>query len=124
MAGKLDQFPLSRYVAGVKSTNATINARVHEVAQLLSQGAARWRVLRYAAEQGWGLSDRTLDNYIQRATKLIAAQYEQEREQFVAVQLASLDDLADRATQDRQYSAAVGARCAILRVIGADTPRN
>ena len=92
--------------------------------ELLSQGAARWRVLRYATEQGWGVSERTMDTYIQRATRLIAAQYEQERESFVAVQLASLDDLADKATKDRQYSAAVGARATILRVIGADAPRN
>ena len=117
------QTPLGK-LAGVKSTNATINARIHEIVELLSQGAARWRVLRYATEQGWGVSERTMDTYIQRATKLIAAQYEQERENFVAVQLASLDDLADKATKDRQYSAAVGARATILRVVGADTPRN
>lgn len=109
---------------GKKGTKAEINARIHEITELLSQGAARWRIMRHAAEEGWGISERQMDTYISRATKLIAAQYEQEREQFVAVQLASLDDLADKATRDRQYSAAVGARATILRVIGADTPRN
>lgn len=89
----------------------------------MSQGAARWRLLRFAAEEGWGVSERQMDAYIAKATKIIAKQYEQEREKFVAVQLASLDDIADKATAERQYSAAVGARATILRVIGADSPK-
>ena len=106
-----------------KATKAVVEQRISAVEELLSQGAARWRIVRYAAEEGWGLSERQLDTYIQRATRRIAATFDQKREEFVARQLARLEHIADLATKERQYSAAVGAACAILRTVGADAPK-
>jgi len=108
----------------VKANKAVVEQRISAVEELLSQGAARWRILRFAAEEGWGLSDRSMDHYIQKATARIAATFDQKRNEFVARQLARLEHIADLATKERQYSAAVGAACAILRTVGADAPRN
>ncbi len=112
-------------MAGTKAgtTKAVVNARVAAVEELLSQGAARWRILRFAADEGWGLSDRQMDEYIRKATHKIALTFDQKRDEFVARQLARLEHIADLATKERQYSAAVGAACAILRTVGADAPK-
>lgn len=106
-----------------KATKAVVEQRVSAVEELLSQGAARWRILRHASEEGWGLSDRQMDEYIRKATQRIALTFDQKREEFVARQLARLEHIADLATKERQYSAAVGAACAILRTVGADAPK-
>jgi len=107
----------------VKGTKAQFEQRISAVEELLSQGAARWRIIRFASEEGWGVSDRMIDTYIKKATERIAATFNQRREEFVARQLARLEHIADLATKERQYSAAVGAACAILRTVGADAPK-
>lgn len=112
-------------MAGSKAgvTKALVATRVAAIERLLSQGAARWRIQQFAADEGWGIAERTVDEYIRKATHNIALSFDEKREEFVARQLARLEHIADLATKERQYSAAVGAACAILRTVGADAPK-
>jgi hypothetical protein len=88
---------------------------------MLSEGASYSRIMRECSAE-WGICTRQIDVYIAKARKRLVAMFKVQREEFVAEQLTALADLADKATRDRQYSAAVGARSAYLRATGCDTP--
>jgi hypothetical protein len=53
-----------------KANNATVNERTQAVALMLVEGKARAQILQDTAK--WRIAERTLDDYIARATELLA----------------------------------------------------
>lgn len=105
-----------------KATKAETERRVQLVFEMLCTGCSRPSILRGLAEAGVSCCDRSVDNYIREARKRLVDTFKLSREEFVSEQLTALAHLAELATKDRQYSAAVGARAAIMRAVGADSP--
>lgn len=104
-----------------KATKAESERRTEQVVMMLSEGASYSRIMRECAAE-WGVCTRQIDVYIAKARKRLVEMFRVQREEFVAEQLTALADLADKATRDKQYSAAVGARAAYLRATGCDAP--
>lgn len=105
-----------------KATRAESERRVQMVFEQLCTGASRASIVRHLAENGVSVCDRQIDNYVREARKRLVETFKLSREEFVSEQLTALAHLAELATKDRQYSAAVGARAAIMRAVGADSP--
>ena len=59
-----------------KSTKVETDRRIDEVANLLVAGQTRPRIMQYNTENGWGLADRQIDTYIQRAKELLTDEAE------------------------------------------------
>ena len=55
-----------------KANKATVNERTHAVALMLVEGKTRAQILQNAAE--WDIAERTVEDYIARATELLAAE--------------------------------------------------
>ena len=66
----------------MKSTQATIQARVHEVLRIRLEGAGLHEIRQYASEQDppWDVSDRQLRRYIAASDKLLARSLDEERD--------------------------------------------
>jgi hypothetical protein len=90
--------------------------------ELLCTGASRNTIVQTLRENGVTVCDSQIDRYTKDARKRLVDTFKLSREEFVSEQLTALAHLAELATKDRQYSAAVGARAAIMRAVGADSP--
>lgn len=82
--------------------------RTQDVARLLSIGKARWQILQFAAENEWGISERQVDTYIQKANKMLEEDFALSRQQFTARKMAELISLQDEARQKNQLHVALG----------------
>jgi len=57
-----------------KATKAEMTQRIARISELLLRGASRAVILQYASEKtSWGLTERSIDTYIKKATELIRA---------------------------------------------------
>lgn len=63
-----------------KSTPEVIEQRIQSVFELLIAGARRRDIMRHASENGWNVSERQVQNYIQRATEQLRAHAEVKRD--------------------------------------------
>lgn len=74
-----------------KATEHEKITRVHEVYCLLVRGATRYRVLQYASKK-WNVSDRTADQYMAEARKLLDKDLEVERPQWLTQFVSELQE--------------------------------
>jgi hypothetical protein len=65
--------------------------RVHEVYRLLVKGASRFRVIRHASEK-WDVSERTADNYLFEARKLLNKDLDLARPEWLTQALAEIQE--------------------------------
>ena len=91
-----------------KSTNVEIEERVNTVYQLLIKSWSRFDILQYAATE-WDLSSRQTDEYISRARKLIEADSEIARPQWLAAAVRRLAEYEKESMSDRQIAVAIKA---------------
>ena len=91
-----------------KSTNLEIQDRVNTIYQLLIKSWSRFDILQYAATE-WDLSSRQTDEYIARARKLIEADSEIARPQWLAAAVRRLAEYEKRAGRDDQVQTAIKA---------------
>jgi hypothetical protein len=105
-----------------KATRAEFERRVQLVFEQLCKGASRASIMQHLADNGVSVCERQFANYMKEARTRLVETFKLSREEFVSEQLTALAHLAELATKDRQYSAAVGARAAIMRAVGADSP--
>ena len=67
--------------------------RVNKVAKLLSVGTVRSEISQFASTE-WGVSQRSIDRYIQEATAILKQDFDIDRRQFTAEVLAQYASLA------------------------------
>tara|TARA_Y100001951_G_C11256201_1_gene249555 strand:- start:44 stop:367 length:324 start_codon:yes stop_codon:yes gene_type:complete len=89
-------------------TKAGIDLRVQKFARIIANGGRRSDCLRYAAEN-WGVSVRTVDNYLKKARQQLKADWDIERPQMVADLLAQCSTIQMEARRAGQYHIALGA---------------
>ena len=89
-------------------TKAGIDLRVQKFARIIAKGGRRSDCLRYAAEN-WGVSVRTVDNYLKKARQQLKADWDIERPQMVADLLAQCSTIQMEARRAGQYHIALGA---------------
>lgn len=98
--------PLSRN-KGTKTERAELERRYRLVAMLLIQGGNRAEILRHVAENtAWAVSERTVENYIARARKLLAEDGQRDRDEERGVATARLELLFNKAYTAKHYDTA------------------
>jgi hypothetical protein len=92
--------------------------RIEEVLQILALGGDYRDVRQYSIEQGWGLSDRTLFRYQQRAALLAYKQQEKKREQLLAMHILRRRTIYSRAMESGDLRTALAAADAEAKLQG------
>ena len=95
-------------MAAKESTKAEIELRVARLARIIATGGRRSDCVRYAAEN-WGVKERTVDSYLNKARAQIRADWDIERPQMIADLLAQCSTLQMEARRAGQYHIALGA---------------
>jgi hypothetical protein len=90
-----------------KSTKATVSQRVEEILAMRLAGAGYPEILQHSAENGWGLKERQLREYIARSDELLAQSQEPKREKRVNLHLAQRRLLHNKALEVGDYRTAL-----------------
>ena len=90
-----------------KADTAAVALRVEEVLRIRLDGAQYHDVVQYAAEKEWGLADRQICTYIQRADKLLVERQDKSRKKIIARHLAQRQALYARAINAADYRTAL-----------------
>lgn len=112
-----------------KSTDAEITARVTTVYKLILNGADRHEILQYAAKMDWNVSDRSVDEYIARATAMFteraakaAERAEEKRHERLGIAEAQLNMLFMKCVNVQDYKAALAVRRELSLLLGLHAP--
>ena len=89
--------------------------RVNKVAKLLSVGTVRSEISQFATTE-WGVSQRSIDIYIQEATAILKQDFDIDRRQFTAEVLAQYASLAKEARKSGQLTVALGCINSMAKV--------
>jgi hypothetical protein len=103
-----------------KPTEAVFNDRVHSVYTDLINGKRRAEILRYAST--WGVTDRTIDNYISRANDLLEQEAETVRERELGKALARYNAIYKAAIEAGDLKLALDVQKEISRLLGLMAP--
>jgi hypothetical protein len=95
-------------MAGKNTTKAETELRAAEFVRIVANGGRRSDCVRYAADN-WGVSERTVDKYLELARQQIRADWDLERPQMVADLLSQCATLQQEARAKGQYHIALGA---------------
>ena len=98
-----------------KSTAAKVDMRVNRVARLLANGATRSECVQYGSSE-WGVGARQVDKYIQKARKVLRADWEIDRQTMVAELLSQLASLQKEARKTNNPSVALGCINSAARI--------
>lgn len=105
-----------------KSTAAEVAARVDTVMTKLLRGEKRAEIVRYSSET-WKVDERQTQNYITRATKLIAEITQPRKEYEYALIRQRLEDLYEKTVTDKNYQAALSALKQMAEMSGVNAPQ-
>ena len=89
--------------------------RVNKVAKLLSVGTTRSDIIHFGSSE-WGVSQRTVENYIQTAREILKQDFDIDRRQFTAEVLAQYASLQKEARKGGQLSVALGCINSMAKV--------
>ena len=95
-------------MAAKDSSRIEIDRRAAEFARIIANGGRRSDCIRYASEN-WGVSDRTVDKYLEIARAQLKADWDIERPQMVADLLSQCSTLQLEARKAGQFHIALGA---------------
>ena len=90
-----------------RATSAAVAARVEEVLHCRLNGAEFHDLRAYAAEKGWGVSDRQLWRYVAASDELIERSFEADRGKLLRRHAMQRRALYARALQDGDYRTAL-----------------
>jgi hypothetical protein len=90
------------------TTQAETELRIRKFAQIIANGGRRSDCIRYASER-WGVTDRTVENYLAAARDQMRADWDLERPQMIADLLSQCSTLQLEARKAKQYHIALGA---------------
>ncbi len=97
---------------------AEVARRVDEVLRLLLDGAAHHDVVTYASEKGWGVNDRQVRTYIQRADALLVERLDKKRKPVIARGVAQRQALFARAINAADYRTALAVLADLAKLRG------
>ena len=89
--------------------------RVNKVAKLLSVGTVRSEISQFASTE-WGVTQRSIDRYIQEATVILKQDFDIDRRQFTAEVLAQYASLAKEARKSGHLTVALGCINSMAKV--------
>ena len=89
--------------------------RVNKVVKLLSVGTTRSDIIQIASAE-WGVSTRTVENYMQDAREILKQDFDIDRRQFTAEVLAQYASLAKEARKSGQLTVALGCINSMAKV--------
>ena len=95
-------------MAAKGTCRAETEMRAQEFARIIANGGRRSDCLRYAAEN-WGVSERTVDEYLGIARDQLRADWDLQRPQMVADLLSQCATLQQEARQKGHLHIALGA---------------
>ncbi len=101
-----------------KNPAAVVEQRVSEVHRLLLAGVRRRDVLQFASKQKWGVSDRTVDDYISKANDAIREAADVDRALEVGRAVQRLQDLYRAAVQDKDHRTALQVQKELTALLG------
>ena len=105
-------------MAGKRVTKAEATLRTQEVYGLLSHGYSRAQILQETA--GWGIAERTVDVYIQKARELLEEDCNIARPAYLAELLQRLRTYEIAAAKRGQYQVAVNSASQQAKLVGLD----
>ena len=108
---------------GKKATAATAEARVNECYRWISECKTRPDILRLGKDQ-WGVGENMIDKYIAKARAKIKADWDIDRQEYVAQLSQKLDAVAKASIDCKQHSNAIGALGLQARILGIDGKYN
>jgi hypothetical protein len=85
----------------------TIRKRVDDVLRIMLDGAQWHDIVQYSAENGWGVRERQLRNYVRRAHALIEKYSEKGRRKLFRLHVARRENLYARAVNVGDYRTAL-----------------
>ena len=91
-----------------RCTAAEREFRANRFARMIANGATRSDLTQYGAAE-WGLKQRQVDEYIQKARDCLQADWNIDRQAYLATLLAQLNVVHKKALEAGQYSNVVGA---------------
>ena len=102
-------------MANGRTTKNEHEFRVNKVANLLSVGTVRSEIIHFCSSE-WGVSQRTVENYIQTAREILKQDFDVDRRQFTAEVLAQYASLAKEARKSGQLTVALGCINSMAKV--------
>ncbi|MDD3538489.1 MAG: hypothetical protein PHH65_09645 [Eubacteriales bacterium] len=107
-----------------KSNSVEMRARVATVYRLLLSGLRRREVIQYAREKTeWNVSDRTIDNYIRKASAEIKEVTDEELEAARGMAHKRLDTLYYKSLLINDYKTALAVQKEINELFGLKTAK-
>ena len=105
-----------------KCTLEESERRATVLTKMITEGRTRAYMMQYCADE-WGLKERQSRIYLGRAIENVRKMWRMKREDFVATNLTFLDLIREKSTDEKQYSAAIGAISVAAKMVGAEQPR-
>jgi len=99
-----------------KPTAAELEMRVNEVFSMLVIGATKAHIFRYASET-WGVTRRTTDSYVTRATDRLKELAKVDREAEVSKAMKRYEMIFQKALKAGQYYAAINAQKELCKLL-------
>ena len=107
-----------------KPSKAEHTIRITKIIELLTLGLSRAEIIRYDSEKTkWGVTTRTIDNYIALATEAIEAQSETKREYEIGKALERLESLYQRNMSIQDFKAALAVVKERSELLGLKAPK-
>lgn len=103
----------------IKPTKAEIAQRVSTVYDMLLVGSTRSQIIQYVANKtNWDVSNRTIDNYIQRANAKFEEDAKTHRERELGRALARLNMLYQKTLQIQDYQRCLAIQKELNALLG------
>ena len=103
-----------------KTPAGEIHHRVSEVSELILRGLYRKNILQYGAK--WGVSNRTIDNYISMANKLLIKESQKSRDLNYAKVQKRYDSLYYKALENEDLGLAASITEKYSKLTGVNEP--
>ncbi len=107
-----------------KSSSAIVDTRVNQIYNLILSGANRGDIIQFATDKEWGVTDRAVDLYIQRAREEMAAHAKDYREanQLHDIAINRLNSLYAKSLKIQDYKTALAVQKEMHALFGLYPP--
>lgn len=108
-------------MSGKKPTKVDHAQRVDKVFELLTAGLSRAQIVRFIADKtDWAVGERTIDNYIAKATEGFEAIADVDRRVMAGKAIARLDELYARSMRIQDYKVCLAIQREINSLLKLD----
>jgi hypothetical protein len=106
-----------------KSTKHTAQQRTLAVYNLMIKRKSPQEIIQFATDQKWGVSDRMVYRYIEKARELLKEVTLKDASESLAIALNALWELYDMAVKEKRIETAQSIIGDIVRFMGLDQPQ-